>query len=378
MRVLSRTWQMLLKGIAEVKEAARPLAAAEMVLVRIAYAADLPTPDEVIRSLERQRQPAAAAARQRRRRGDGERCDGAAPARFDRRAASPRRRSARGARAGCSRIGRAAPRRRGCRARRRSPQPFDELIALAGEKRDLALKIALERDVRLVRFEDGRLELALGAERRADTGQRPVAQALTMDRSALDGGGFGRAGRADREDAERARQAELMRGVAPIRWCRRCSIGFPAPRSSRCARPTPEDAGGVAIGQSAAPTGSMTAMPPDDAEDASSQRRSRLHGRFHGHDEAGGAAASKMQAMQAELDQIEVDGIAGGGLVTVTLSGKGDLKGVKIDASLLKPEEKEIVEDLIVAAHADAKRKAEAMMQDKMKASPAACRCRLG
>ena len=52
MRVLSRTWQMLLKGIAEVQAAARPLAAAEMVLVRIAYVADLPTPDEVIRSLD--------------------------------------------------------------------------------------------------------------------------------------------------------------------------------------------------------------------------------------------------------------------------------------------------------------------------------------
>ncbi len=51
MRVLSRTWQMLLKGIAEVQTASRPVAAAEMVLVRIAYAADLPTPDEVIRSL---------------------------------------------------------------------------------------------------------------------------------------------------------------------------------------------------------------------------------------------------------------------------------------------------------------------------------------
>ena len=51
MRVLSRTWQMLLKGVAEVQASGRPLAAAEMVLVRIAYAADLPTPDEVIRSL---------------------------------------------------------------------------------------------------------------------------------------------------------------------------------------------------------------------------------------------------------------------------------------------------------------------------------------
>src|SRR5829696_6750942 len=52
MRVLSRTWQMLFKGLAEVKESGKPIAAAEMVLVRIAYAADLPTPDEVIRSLD--------------------------------------------------------------------------------------------------------------------------------------------------------------------------------------------------------------------------------------------------------------------------------------------------------------------------------------
>src|SRR6478672_13859303 len=52
MRVLARTWQMLLKGLEEVAAAGRPLAAAEMVLVRIAYAADLPTPDEVIRSLD--------------------------------------------------------------------------------------------------------------------------------------------------------------------------------------------------------------------------------------------------------------------------------------------------------------------------------------
>ena len=76
---------------------------------------------------------------------------------------------------------------------------------------------------------------------------------------------------------------------------------------------------------------------------------------------------SKMQEMQAELDQIEVDGSAGGGLVTVKLSGKGEIKGVSIDASLLKPEEKEIVEDLLVAAHADAKRQTETLMQEKMK-----------
>ena len=76
---------------------------------------------------------------------------------------------------------------------------------------------------------------------------------------------------------------------------------------------------------------------------------------------------SKMQAMQAELDTIEVEGTAGGGMVSVKLSAKGDLKGVKIDDSLMKPADKEILEDLLVAAHADARRKAETVMQEKMK-----------
>jgi DNA-binding YbaB/EbfC family protein len=76
---------------------------------------------------------------------------------------------------------------------------------------------------------------------------------------------------------------------------------------------------------------------------------------------------SKMQALQAELDSITVEGTAGGGMVTVTLTAKGDMKGAKIDASLMKPGETEILEDLLVAAHADARRKSEAVMQDKMK-----------
>jgi nucleoid-associated protein EbfC len=76
---------------------------------------------------------------------------------------------------------------------------------------------------------------------------------------------------------------------------------------------------------------------------------------------------SKMEAMQAEMDQTIVDGSAGGGLVKVSMSAKGELKSVKIDPSILKPDDAEIVEDLVVAAHADARRKADALMQDKMK-----------
>ena|SRR5437763_7557555 len=77
---------------------------------------------------------------------------------------------------------------------------------------------------------------------------------------------------------------------------------------------------------------------------------------------------SKVDALQAELDQTEVSGSSGGGLVTVSLSAKGEMKRVSIDGTLVKPEEKEILEDLIVAAHADARRKAEALLQEKMKA----------
>jgi nucleoid-associated protein EbfC len=77
---------------------------------------------------------------------------------------------------------------------------------------------------------------------------------------------------------------------------------------------------------------------------------------------------SKMEAMQAELDGMEVEGVAGGGLVALTISGKGELRGARIDDSLLKPDQKEILEDLIVAAHADARRKLEAMLAEKMQA----------
>lgn len=77
---------------------------------------------------------------------------------------------------------------------------------------------------------------------------------------------------------------------------------------------------------------------------------------------------AKLQAMQDEVAQMEATGQSGGGLVSVTLSGKSDLKALKIDPSLLKADEVEILEDLIVAAHNDAKAKVEAQMQEKTKA----------
>jgi nucleoid-associated protein EbfC len=75
---------------------------------------------------------------------------------------------------------------------------------------------------------------------------------------------------------------------------------------------------------------------------------------------------TRMAEMQAEMERARVDGQSGGGLVVLTLNGKGELVGVKIDASLVKPEEVEILEDLIVAAHSDAKAKVERLLQEKM------------
>lgn len=79
------------------------------------------------------------------------------------------------------------------------------------------------------------------------------------------------------------------------------------------------------------------------------------------------AMQSRMAEMQAKLEQATVTGQSGGGLVKVTLSGKGAMTRLQIDPSLLKPEEKDILEDLIVAAYSDAKSKSESMMAEEMK-----------
>jgi DNA polymerase-3 subunit gamma/tau len=158
MRVLARTWQMLLKGIAEVEAAGRPVAAAEMVLVRIAYAADLPTPDEVVRSL-----------------GDGARGNGSSPAppsgaggmsggprgEMPARSELPRGGGTRGSLASAAPMTDPVARSAEAATPARVLKTFEDLVALAAEKRDVATKSALERDVRLVRFEDGKLEIAV-------------------------------------------------------------------------------------------------------------------------------------------------------------------------------------------------------------------------
>ncbi|MEO1700788.1 MAG: YbaB/EbfC family nucleoid-associated protein [Pseudomonadota bacterium] len=73
----------------------------------------------------------------------------------------------------------------------------------------------------------------------------------------------------------------------------------------------------------------------------------------------------KMADMQAEMETVTADGTAGGGMVTVTLNGKGAMQGIKIDASVFQEDDVEILEDLVLAAHGDAKSKIETIMQEK-------------
>ena len=157
-RVLSRMWQMLLKGIAEVQTATRPAEAAQMVLVRIAYVADMPTPDEAIRMIDQNGGSSpVVVARETPRGSPAPTISGAAAAPV-RASVAPRASAEPSVRPQML-----APAAEGQGEPARRISSFRELVALAGEKRDLLTKSALETDVRLVRFEDGRLEVALEA-----------------------------------------------------------------------------------------------------------------------------------------------------------------------------------------------------------------------
>jgi DNA polymerase-3 subunit gamma/tau len=170
-------WQMLLKGITEVQGATRPAAAAEMVLVRIAYVADMPTPDEAIRMIEQTGGAAPVIA--------GSAAQRQAPAAPVSSISSSSMPSSSG-RPGVAPRGANANAEPSMRPQMAAPAPetqsvpvlrianFPELVALAAEKRDLLTKAALEADVRLIRIEDGRLEVAM---------ERSAARTLINDLS---------------------------------------------------------------------------------------------------------------------------------------------------------------------------------------------------
>jgi DNA polymerase-3 subunit gamma/tau len=163
MRILSRTWQMLLKGIAEVQEAGRPLAAAEMLLVRIAYVADLPTPDEAIRLIDDSGSTSTRPQGSSNANGVGTGAGASTATMSVASAMAPRYDAPRGGPRAMAVQSAPAPQQApvapGIAAL--AINSFAELVQLASDKRDIQAKLALERDVRLVRCEDGTLEIAL-------------------------------------------------------------------------------------------------------------------------------------------------------------------------------------------------------------------------
>jgi DNA polymerase III subunit gamma/tau len=193
MPVLTRAWQLLLKGLREVKDSSRPLAAADMVLVRLGFAADLPTPDEALRKLTTMR---------------GADDDDSHP-----RSAPPQGR-------GPAAIATSIPFAAVSRAPQQdAPKPsislagFEDVVALAGRHRDIQLKLALERDVRLVCFEQGRIEFSVVP------GASPqLAQTLTRRLQEWTGGRWMVAisslpGAPSLKEQEEARAREAVSGV---------------------------------------------------------------------------------------------------------------------------------------------------------------------
>jgi len=145
-RVLSRAWQMLSKGISETATAGKPAQAAEMVLVRLAYAADLPTPDEALKML-----------------GDGGNGAGASPGSGGSvPSGAPRMQMAQGsAQGGANAIGRATPRPASAPDNAPQLQSLEDVYALAEKYRDLQIKHALKNFARPIKIEEGRLEISL-------------------------------------------------------------------------------------------------------------------------------------------------------------------------------------------------------------------------
>ncbi|MGD0642536.1 MAG: DNA polymerase III subunit gamma/tau [Roseiarcus sp.] len=204
---LTRAWQILIKGVEDVKDSPRPLASAEMALIRLAFAADLPTPEDALRKLAESGEAAPRHAP-------------AAPAR----SSSPS--------GGASPLRAAAPPSPAPVAPTNAPRlaRFEDVVALARSKRDIQLCQALEGDVRLVRFEPGRIEFSL-----VEGASSAIVQALSRRLSEWMGERWmvalapGSSAPTLREQAA-ARQSERLNGVADHPVVRKVLERFPGAR----------------------------------------------------------------------------------------------------------------------------------------------------
>ena len=391
MPLLARAWQMLLKGIEEAGKAPDPLAAAEMVLIRIAYVADLPPPDEILKALGGVGQVSRRAAA-----GGG----GPAPAERDQRtplnevalektpvlrspeaqvppwvddnpvqdpatvafelADEPPPLEAYGdliEGLGDEDDAPAAP----VVPSLRPLKTFADVVELAGERRDARLRAHLEEYVSLVKFDGaaGSIDLFLlpGAPPEIANDLREKLNRWTERRwmvvlSKTAGEPTLGQQRRDREEAEL---------VAMKRHPAISAIfeAFPDAKVAavRTTAVRDEDEAGTGLDWLEL----MTLLGAKTAPD-----RGRCMKDIMGMMKQVGQMQARMQKMQEELAEAEVEGQSGAGLVRVTLNGKGDMKKISIDPSLIKPGEGEILEDLVLAANQDARAKVENIMASKM------------
>ncbi len=352
--VLGRLWQMLLKGVAEVESAPDRRAAAEMVLIRLCHVADLPPPGELVRRLSAAPGgapvsiPPGGGGGRRRRAGRGRRRPGP-----------------------CRRPAGAAP----CSGRTAARRPARRGDAGAGAAGGAAGGAAAAFGAsRPLRAAGDRAASGGGrAARPRIPARRPAAG---CDRHPLDDRALDRARRAD------AGRAGRGSGGGAARGCGAAPAGARDPRRlSRRADRNDRGSGGR-VARHGAPDGA-----PDGARHAGvcaagcragrcrtgGGRRDRSAGQgvaamknLAGLMKQAGAMQAKMQELQAKLETIEIEGSAGAGLVQLAISGKGEMKRLTIDPKLLDPAEVEMLQDLVVAAHADARRKLETVTAEEM------------
>jgi DNA polymerase-3 subunit gamma/tau len=251
--VLTRAWQLLLKGLQDLKDSPRPLASADMVLVRLAHAADLPTPDDLLRRLASGEASAAAAPRAISAAGPAmATTDGGPPARPVRAAVGGSDFSAPRALAAAVPVAPASP------SHAVGLATFADVVALAGTYRDIQLRTALERDVRLVRFDRGSIEFSL-----VDGAPSQIAQ--TLQRRLLEWTGerwmitVAREGGAPSlHEQAQAREEETLVGVRALPLVRSVFEHFPGAEIVAIRKPEAE----------AAPTSvAPIAPPPADASE---------------------------------------------------------------------------------------------------------------
>ena len=302
--MLTRAWQILLKGIQDVKDSPRPLASAEMALIRLAYASDLPSPERRSRKLaEAPDGPRQAPPLPVRRRG---------AARFD----AARR---------CGRLAPVAPAPPSApaRAARSAARAASRMSSRSRAPSATSSCQALESDVRLVRFEPGCIAFSLDRGRLAADSRRPCRAGCSNGRASAGWSRLSRA-RPRRPCARRPTpEAERPSGGVAIPLVQTIMTRFPGAEIVDVRRP---GAGPCAGAGRARQRRGRLRRPPSLREDDFEKETPPMD--IMGMMKKAQAVQAKMKDVQDELERLEVEGQSGGGMVKVTLNAKGQMKAI--------------------------------------------------